>query len=229
MISNLYFCILSAFYSIMLLFNCKRKTNDTLKHRIFKSLVFTNFIGIIIGFACFYTVLNYQTMPVINYIVSRIYLVYLLIWILLFTLYIFVISYNLDNNRNYVKLKKIVIALFIVFTALIFILPLNYVNTNGKVYSYGMAAKMIYVLSEILTLIGIFSMFKNSKKFDVKKYSPLFIYITGGIVVMLIQSTHPELLLMTSMEIFVTYMIYFSIEGNFDEVDTRKLKQKKEK
>lgn len=230
MISNLYFCILSAFYSILLLFNCRRIKNDKLNHKIFNLLVLTNFIGIIIGFICFYTVLNYETMPIINYVVSRIYLVYLLVWIILFTMYIFAISYNLNfKSKNYNKLKKIMIILFVIFTLLVFILPLDYVNTNGKVYSYGLAAKMIYIISEILTLVGIFSMFRNSKNFDVKKYSPLFIYIAGGIIVMLIQSMHPELLLMTSMEIFVTYMIYFSIEGDYNKQEAVKKLEKEKK
>lgn len=228
MISNLYFCILSAFYSLMLLIICKRKTNDTLKHHIFKLLVLTNFIGIIIGFACFYTVLNYQILPMTNYIVSRLYLVYLLIWIILFTLYIFTISYNFDyKSKNYIKVKKVMMILFIIFTILIFILPLNYVNTDSKVYSYGPSAKMIYALSEALTLIGILSMFKNAKKIDVKKYSPLFIFIAGGILVMLIQSVYPELLLITSMEVFVTYMIYFSMENDFNKKAVQKLEEEK--
>ncbi len=225
MISNLYFCILSFFYSILLLLKCRNK-KDSLKHNVFRLLVLTNFIGIIIGFSCFYTVLNYETIPILNYIVSRIYLVYLLVWILLFTTYIFVISYNLKTSDNlFKKIKKSMYLLFAFIVVLIFILPLNYFNKNNMVYSYGMAAQLIYVLSEILTLVCLFCMFKNSKRFNINKYSPLFIYIVGGIIVMLIQSSHPELLLLTSMEVFVTYMIYFTIED--DGKSSKKIEKEK--
>lgn len=215
MISNLYFCIISTFYSILLLFNCIKRKNTLLKHKIFNALIITNFIGILIGFGCFFTVLNYESLPVINYIVSRLYLVYLLVWLLVFTSYIFVISYNVDkSDKKFKILKKIMLLIFIVLTIVIYILPLNYVNSNNMVYSYGPATQLISIASEIFTMLSIVIMFLNSKNFDVKKYSPLFIYIAGGILVMLLQSVHPELLLISSMEVFVTYMIYFSIENN---------------
>lgn len=225
MISNLYFCILSLFYNVILLINCwKRK--DNLKHSIFKLLVLTNFIGIMIGFCCFFTVLNYEQIPMINYIVSRLYLVYLLSWIILFTMYILSISSDIEyNDAKFRKIKKIMIFLFIVFALFSFILPLKFYNKNGSVYSYGQAANLIYFVSEMLTLVCLVSMFKNFKNFSAKKYSPLFIYIVGGIGVMLIQSMYPELLLMTSMEVFSTYIIYFNIENNNESV--KKLEKEK--
>lgn len=218
MISNLYFCILSSFYSVLLLFTCLKNKKNNLEYKIFRKLVLTNFIGIILGFICFYTVMNYNSIPIFNYIISRIYLVYLFVWVLLFTLYTITISYNIkEKDRIFNTLKKIAVILTIIFAILIFYLPLNYVSEKNAVYSYGGAAQLVYVISEVFTLISIFCMFKNSKKIDIKKYSPLFIYIVCGIIVMLIQSIHPELLLMTSMEIFSTYIIYFTIEGKNDK------------
>ncbi len=216
MISNLYFCIGSLFYSIMLLFvyfTGKKKNN--LENKTYAKLIVTNFIGILIGFACFYTVLNYELYPTLNYIISRIYLLYLLAWISLFAEYIFIITNKLEiKDDKYKMFRKYNYVLYIISAIIIFVLPLKYVNNNGSVYSYGAAAQFVYVLSELYIIFNIISMFKNSKNFNIKKYSPLFIFIAGGIVVMLVQSAYPELLLMTSMEIFVTYMIYFTMNKN---------------
>lgn len=228
MSSNLYFCIISLFYSFMLLIVFyKSKTDKTIQNSIFSKLILTNFIGIFIGFACYYTVLNNQSLPILNYIVSRLYLVYLLAWILLFTMYIYAISNKLYiKNKNYLNIKKILTILFLIATVLIFVFPLSYYNANGKVYSYGSSAKLVYVLSEILVLYCMYIMFKNIKKIGAEKYSSLFAYISGGIIVMLIQSSHPELLLMSSMEIFVTYIMYFTIENKISVVKTIKEKGK---
>ena len=55
----------------------------------------------------------------------------------------------------------------------------------------------------------------NRSKIQIKHYAPLFAYVTGGILIMLVQSTHPEYLLMTAMETFITFIIYFNLEqGN---------------
>ena len=46
-----------------------------------------------------------------------------------------------------------------------------------------------------------------------KKYLPLFSFISIGTVVMIIQKLNPGLLLMTAMETFVTFLMYFTIEN----------------
>ena len=56
-------------------------------------------------------------------------------------------------------------------------------------------------------------MFKNFKEIKNKKYLPLFAFIIIGTVVMIIQKLNPGLLLMTSMETFVTFLMYFTIEN----------------
>ena len=57
------------------------------------------------------------------------------------------------------------------------------------------------------------------------KYAPLFIFIAGGSAIMVLQSIHPEWLLMTAMETFITFLMYFTVESNSEAV--KKLEKEK--
>ena len=56
-------------------------------------------------------------------------------------------------------------------------------------------------------------MISNLKNIKSKKYFPIFAYMIIGIVVIYIQMNNPGLLLMSSMETFVTFLMYFTIEN----------------
>ena len=66
----------------------------------------------------------------------------------------------------------------------------------------------------------------DPKKIKASKYAPLFVYLALGAFVMIIQSMKPELLLITSTEMFVTFLTYFTIESN-DEAVKKLEKEKK--
>ena len=102
-----------------------------------------------------------------------------------------------------------------VFTLAEILLPL-YDNVE-KIYSYGPSVDLIYYVVEAYICAALFLMFKNIKRVKVQKYTPLFAFIVGGSLIMLIQSSHPEYLLMTSMETFVTFMIYFTLDKTDEE------------
>ena len=68
-------------------------------------------------------------------------------------------------------------------------------------------------------------MFFNINKKVASKYSSLFILTTLGAVAMIIQSTYPGLLLITSVATFVTFIMYFTTLDN--EVILKLEKEKK--
>ena len=84
----------SIFYSILLImiFLTKKKIKS-LENNLYSILIITNFIGLIIAIACFYTVKNYEIIPITNYIISRLYLIYLVTYIFVFSLYLVAVLY----------------------------------------------------------------------------------------------------------------------------------------
>ena len=80
-------------------------------------------------------------------------------------------------------------------------------------YSYGPSANVMYVVSSVYIAIWIVRLIINYKKIRDKKYLPIFAFMLLGVVVIIIQKSHPELLLMTSMETFIVFLMYHTIEN----------------
>ena len=202
----------SLFYSILLMivFFTKRRLSS-IENRVYGALIISNFIGIVIAIACYITVSNYETLVVLNYVVSRLYLMYLVFFIFVFFYYLITILYQNKKVVNY-SFNFLIIA-FLIISLIIFGLPLYYHNTDGAVYSYGPAANLVYVIATISMVTWSFLLIKNYKSIKNKKFLPIILFIIGAMVVTIVQKLNPSLLLMTSMETFVTVIMYFTIEN----------------
>ena len=104
--------------------------------------------------------------------------------------------------------------IIIIFSILIVISPVEFKIRNGYVmYSYGMATKIVYTGSFINIALMLFCLVKNYKNIKSKKYLPIYVYLLFGTVTTVVQNAIPELLLATTMETFVTVVMYFTIEN----------------
>ena len=210
------FTIYSLFYSVLLnIVYFARKRLVTFENKIFEKLMITNLIGVILAIGSYFTIVNIDKYPIFNVIVSKGYIVYLLTWITLFSVYIFAISIDDSKNRKK-KINRIIKGfsiLYVIFLIVIIIKPLYYHNAGGAVYSYGPSANVMYVVSSVYIAIWIVRLIINYKKIRDKKYLPIFAFMLLGVVVIIIQKSHPELLLMTSMETFIVFLMYHTIEN----------------
>ena len=211
---TIFFTIVSLFYSILLMIAFFSKKRINLKeNNIYAKLIITNFIGIILEIFCtifagyienhllFYTILN------------KLFLLYLITWNTIFTLYVFYVTL-INDNKPSKKLNKIFISIYILFSLITIILPLQFKVENGYVmYSYGPAVNIVYIFIILVITSMIICILKNNKKIKSKKYLPLYIFIFLGSVTGFIQMNYPELLLATFMETFITVIMYFTIEN----------------
>lgn len=209
--SGYFFQISAIIYMIMLVivYFSKPKLKN-LEIKIYKFLIITNIIGLVLDIACVAMAHKY-----INHIIldtfGRFYLIYLLAWITLMTLYIFSISY--DSKEKYKKLKSALLIMLLIFIISTLFLPYESVIENGLIYSTGIAVNVSYIYSLIQIFIWILVICKNRKILKSKKIIPLIGFIILGIIVMAIQKQYPGMLLMTAMESFVTFFMYFTIEN----------------
>ena len=214
------FSTCSLFYSILLtIMYFSKKRLNRIENKIYGSLIICNLIGVILAVSCYYTINNMDNMLFLNYIVSKSLLIYYLAWITIFTIYVFVISYQKKarneelKKKNIKKISKLFTILFFLITILVCILPLYFHNTNGIIYSYGPSANLLYVVIPLYIISFFLYMVKNLKYLRSKEYIPLFVFILIGTVVTIIQKLNPGLLLMTAMETFITMLMYFTIEN----------------
>ena len=211
--SSTYFQICSLVYSLLLIiiYFSKKRINN-LENKIFSSLIIVNFIGIIIDIiSTFLAIIDFNIVVVI--IFCKLYLFYLVVWLSIMTMYILVISLKEMNQEKFHKLTVTVLILLSLCLLLIAVLPLYSNRDNGNIYTYGPCASITYIISGFYVIVWIMCMIKNFSNLKNKKYLPMFSYLTIGLGATLLQASIPQLLIITAMETFITFLMYFTIEN----------------
>ena len=205
-------------FILFIVYISKERINS-IENKIFKAIMVSNIFGLIIELGCFITVINMDKIPIINSIVTKLLLVYYLTYILLFTAYVFIISYKktektIQKEKKYCKNIGIFCLIYFIINLLFIIfLPMKYYNNNGIVYSYGASVNYMFFVYAFLIILWIGCMLVNFKNLKHKKYLPLFTFIILGTIVGIIQKINPTLLLMTACDTVVTFLMYFTIEN----------------
>lgn len=213
--SGLFFPICAIPFSILiiLLFFYKghAKNEET---RIYSLLIILNFIGLFIEILCTVGSLIYNYYPIISNIIYKTYLVYLITWIGLFLSYVQSISTRSPFEKNR-KFKLLLRILLIIEIIIVYILPIDLIieNNFSTRYTTGLSVVFAYIISSIDICIIIGIMIKNIKNLKSKKYIPIFVFLTIGTIVIIIQGYNPQLLLMTYAETFICLLMYHTIEN----------------
>lgn len=208
--SGIFFPAISLFYSILLIIYCFK--NKRIENKTLKLLVIVNFVGLITELLCTFAAFNIKKMPIISNFILKFYLVYLITWIMLFTKYISELS---KTKINRIKLENIIFKIiYVISCVLVMVLPIKLFNQGEVRYTYGLSVSLVYGLSFAFIIYCLFLMFFNINKKVVSKYSSLFILTSLGAMAMIIQSTYPGLLLITSVATFVTFIMYFTTLEN---------------
>ena len=213
----------SLLYTIMvsIVYFSKKKVN-TIENKIYSILISISIIGLLLELGCCYFLYNKDISPMygfLNIFINKIFVTYLLIWELLFTIYIFVISFFNKNvyvekiTKNKGKIISFISVICIVMIMLVILLPLYYYNDGTYLYSYGPATSLLYIMGGIFIIFDNFCLFKNFKEIKNKKYLPLFVLIVLMIFVLILRQINPGLIIINSVFSFVTVLIFFTIEN----------------
>ena len=218
--SSFYFQIASIFYIVILgIFFFSKERINLVENKIYSILIVSNFVGLLLDIFSIITIINRDKYPVLNLVVTKMYLVYLLTWIMCFTMYIHSLTskykYNNYQEKVSVYFKKNIFLVIVYFLgiAAIFLLPLEYYCEGNYIYSYGYASYFLYLISGVLIISWVVMLIRSFKYIVKIRCIPIFAYIVVGSFIVFVQLKRPELLLMTSMETFVTVLMYFTIEN----------------
>ncbi|MDO5569032.1 MAG: response regulator [bacterium] len=198
---------------------------NTIENKLFSKIIIVNTFGVFIHLFLFGLMNTIGTDNIFTIIVAKIYLLYLVGWISLLTIYVFAISAK-DREMFLKKSKKLLNVsyfLFVLIAFIIFLLPIEFFNKPEQMYTYGMAVNAVYVISIILIILNIICLLINIKSIVQKKYIPILFYLILLIVVAFVQFKWPWIQLMTSLTSFIVYLMYFTIENP----DMKMLKQVK--
>ena len=223
----------SLFYIVLLFINFlveKRTLNK--ENKIFFILIICSLIGVILDI-CQVIGFNYIGIDsLFTSLVTKGFLLYLVSWAIFFSFYTVYVSTSLIEIKKkgikiYNNLRIVIYAIYVIAISLIIALPL-YLYSDGNIqYSYGPSASVVYGISVLCIITCLISIVINFKRLNKAKYTPIIFFVTIGVVIMTFQQANPQFLLYSSMEVFILYLMYFTIE-NPDFKMIRELNYQKE-
>ncbi len=217
--TTIFLTIISFFYSVLLMIAYFSKDKiKTLENKVYSKLIIINFIGIILELFCTIFAGYTKDYLVFYTILNKLFLVELTIWCSVFSVYVFLISSKKEKNELKSYLKKVSIfhiVIDVITMFLIFVLPVQFnINDLGYVmYSYGPSVNIVFISSTLYIILMFTCLIRNFKNIKSKKYLPIYVYMVIGVLVGIVQKLHPEILAFTSMEAFITVIMYFTIEN----------------
>lgn len=217
--TTIFLTIISFFYSVLLMIAYFSKDKiKTLENKVYSKLIIINFIGIILELFCTIFAGYAKDYLVFYTILNKLFLVELTIWCSVFSVYVFLISSKKEKNELKSYLKKVSIfhiVIDVITMFLIFVLPVQFnINDLGYVmYSYGPSVNIVFISSTLYIILMFTCLIRNFKNIKSKKYLPIYVYMVIGVLVGIVQKLHPEILAFTSMEAFITVIMYFTIEN----------------
>ena len=199
-ISGIFYIILT----IITFFSKKRM--KSLEQRIYSYLLIDSFLELIIGLIT--TLFMYYSPDItLMTIFSKLYFITILLWIAIFSQYIFSLVEQ--------KVSKLLFYITIVLVLVILFLPLTPVINESGVSAVGLSLYGLYIGTFFFDFVCIIYGFKSLKmtiRFN-KKLIPLWTFLIIGSVVSVIQVLNPEMFLLVPLEVFISSIMYNTIEN----------------
>ena len=215
---NSAFTVASLLYITLLTiaYFAKRRINN-IENKIYAKMVIVSFMLVFFAIIDWITIGLRGTYPLINEVISRFLLLLFTAWATLFTYYIVVVT-RIDKTKSTEDkrldvYKNIAIIYMIGMSVALCILPRDYYSEGTVRYSHGVATTLSFLQTIFLTTIIILSLISNRKHFVQKKYIPIIIFLLLEVATGYIQKNYPQMLLMTYVDVFVTFLMYFTIEN----------------
>ena len=209
---NLYTLSASFFYLFLIsaVFWVKKKKQNV-ENTLYTLILISCFIGTILDFSSVYIAFNSYHGLMFTFI-NKAYLLYLLSWISLMTLYTFRVSFPNLWKKSIIIIIGILIG---IFGICIFVPDLNYSIEGENFYTYGLGTKLMYIYTVFCEVVIIICMLLDRKNFKskFKQYLPMIAYLIFGSACAYIQATFPAVLIITNMETFVSLFMYFTLEN----------------
>ena len=182
------------------------------ENKVYKIMLIVNIIGLILQLLCDYVSFKYDIVPkIISTIIYKSYLVYFIVFVNLMLLYLIILVFN-KYERLLIKCDTVItfIESWIVCMA-----PYSlYRNVKTKTYyTYGLAINISFIFSAIVCIFMFVVLIVNHKKISKTKSIPIYLLIFSGLISATIQHTYPDILIITSMESCICFLMYFTIEN----------------
>lgn len=208
--------IASLFYLILILvLFLKKEKKKTIENKIYLILLISTIIGVVLDILGIYAHMNLSDTSFIRWLIVKLYLLYLLTFSFLISIYVLYVGNKNESNPKITKNKAIIFMVVLYFACFIlnFILPFDYYKQDNVIYVYGMNCYFLYGVSFINMIFWFVYIIIKRKTIDKRKVLPMIMFSIFAVPIVYLQMKIPELLLVTSLCSFLVVFMYHTIEN----------------
>lgn len=208
--------IVSFIYTMLtsVVYFSKNRINNS-ENAVYEKLLSITPIGLLLEIGCNVTAI-YKMNDLVSSIISKLYLIFILVWLTTFTLYILTITkYKGDKLTEYKnsKIRKSIIIGSIFSILLLIFLPIDFVLEKNSAYLGGMGIVFLLAITFLLIILDFILFIKYFKNMTFREKVPmlLLLLLIGGLL--LVNNIAPEIQIISSSFALITVIMYFTIEN----------------
>ena len=208
--------IVSFIYTMLtsIVYFSKNRINNS-ENAVYEKLLSITPIGLLLEIGCNITAI-YKMNDLVSSIISRLYLIFILVWLTTFTLYILTITkYKGDKLTEYKnsKIRKSIIIGSISSILLLIFLPIDFVLEKNSAYLGGIGIVFLLAITFLLIILDFILFIKYFKNMTFREKVPmlLLLLLIGGLL--LVNNIAPEIQIISSSFALMTVIMYFTIEN----------------
>ena len=208
--------IVSFIYTMLtsIVYFSKNRINNS-ENAVYEKLLSITPIGLLLELGCNVTAI-YKMNDLVSSIISRLYLIFILVWLTTFTLYILTITkYKSDKLIEYKKskIRKSIIIGSISSILLLIFLPIDFVLEKNSAYLGGIGIVFLLAITFLLIILDFILFIKYFKNMTFREKVPmlLLLLLIGGLL--LVNNIAPEIQIISSSFALITVIMYFTIEN----------------
>lgn len=192
----------------------KNRINNS-ENAVYEKLLSITPIGLLLEIGCNVTAI-YKMNDLVSSIISRLYLIFILVWLTTFTLYILTITkYKGDKLTEYKnsKIRKSIIIGSIFSILLLIFLPIDFVLEKNSAYLGGIGIVFLLAITFLLIILDFILFIKYFKNMTFREKVPmlLLLLLIGGLL--LVNNIAPEIQIISSSFALITVIMYFTVEN----------------
>ena len=208
--------IVSFLYTVLtnIVYFCKNRINNS-ENEVYEKLLSITPIGLLLEIGCNITAI-YKMNNLVSNIIARLYLVFILVWLVVFTLYILTITkYKGDKLIEYKKskLRKKIIVSSIITIVFLITLPIDFMIEKDSAYLGGIGIVFLLIMTFILIMLDFILFIRYFNNMSFREKVPMLMLLIFIVGLLLVNNFAPEIQIVSSSFAFITVIMYFTIEN----------------
>ncbi len=196
---------------------CSKKRWKSIQNSIFRILMFVTLLELALDAISVVTICHREQMPLVNMLLSKAYLVAMILYI--YTIDIYTLSNTLYENisRRRLRAKQIVAGILtggmLAANIVIVMKELLFGGEGVKVFSYGTPSDAVYIFSTASVVFVIATLIINHRHIPIQRQISIYSFCVMEGIVAIVQMFNKELLIVGFGSAMTILIMYFTLEN----------------